>query len=233
VTLGNQQGGAGAVVAPVIADGKVVAFVVENGGAGYTAAPALTVTGGRASSGSDAKATLYIANGQVTAALATDGGAGYHDPLRVVIAPGAAQSNVIPVWAAAGGLVSDLDDMARLAEAALGDPIVNGVDVPALITEGFHIAESAHACQAEDSDLATCPAGVNRVGLAWEIFPVDQAHDTPEIVTKNGGLHGFSSQVVVVPAANLGVVALVSAEKGAPAQTLALQIAYDLIYSSR
>ncbi len=46
---------------------------------------------------------------------------------------------------------------------------------------------------------------------------------------KNGSLPGFSSQIVLIPKANIAVVVLVNSETDAPAQTLALNIAYQLL----
>jgi CubicO group peptidase (beta-lactamase class C family) len=151
----------------------------------------------------------------------------------------------VPIWAPAGALLSTLADMTRFAEAALGQA-PGRRDLPLSLQEGFEIAETAHACAAADPALATCPAGTNRVGLAWSIIPADTVNHVPEVVTKNGGLPGFSSQIFLMPARGLAVVVLVNSEThgvdaekpgtkhplaAAPAQVLAFNIGYDLLHT--
>lgn len=51
----------------------------------------------------------------------------------------------------------------------------------------------------------------------------------PEILTKNGALPGFSSQIFLVPSRQLAVVALVKSETAAPAQALSFNIGYALL----
>jgi CubicO group peptidase (beta-lactamase class C family) len=140
-------------------------------------------------------------------------------------------------------LQSTLDDMTRFAAAALGEPR-RRARLPLSLREGFRIAETPYACAAQEPTLSTCPVGANRVGLAWSIVPADGASHIPEIITKNGGLPGFSSQIFLAPERGLAVVVLVNSEShgldaekiggkhplaAAPAQVLAFNIGYDLI----
>ncbi len=200
-----------AVAMPLVADGAVAAVEVVSGGAGYQKTPTVTISGGRAASGRDAKAVAHIGNGRVRSIIVTDGGAGYVAPLTVTVAPGDPESSVIPVWAPAGALHSTIEDMAKLAAAALATR-PGAPHLPISLTEGFRIAQRPSACAAEDPALETCPDDSNRVGLAWAIQPADRANKAPEIVTKNGGLPGFSSQIFLVPARRLAVVVLVNSE---------------------
>ncbi|MGH7029698.1 MAG: hypothetical protein ACREEZ_04660 [Stellaceae bacterium] len=102
-----------------------------------------------------------------------------------------------------------------------------------------------YACAAADPDLSkcndcpsSCAATSNRSGLARAIPPADDAVPAPEIVTKNGALPGFSSQILLMPARQLAVVVLVNSASpatgpagplaGAPAQVLAFNIGYAL-----
>lgn len=218
----------------IVENGKIVAFQIVEGGKGYQKIPDVTISGGRTSWGRDATGTAHIANGHVTAITIDDGGAGYLAPLRVVIAPGDAENNVIPVWAAAGALVSTLDDLEKFAMAAIGEPTIDGNPVPPVLTQGFRVAETPYACyEGNPPDLKTCPAGVNLSGLAWEIEPADSVNGMPEIVTKNGGLTGFSGQIVLAPSLDLAVVALVNSDDDVPALNLAFQVTYALIYAGK
>jgi CubicO group peptidase (beta-lactamase class C family) len=228
---------------PIVAGGKVVAVEVLTQGAGYKRVPKVTIRGGRGAGGRDATAVAHLANGRVNSITVSNGGAGYRPPLTARVAPGDPEKNVIPIWAPAGALQSTLDDVARLAAAALDRPL-RRARLPLSLREGFRIAETPYACAAADPTLSTCPAGTNRVGLAWSIVPADAANHAPEIVTKNGGLPGFSSQIFLVPERGLAVVVLVNSEShgvdvekiggnhplaAAPAQVLAFNIGYDLI----
>ena len=232
VTLNDGGSTTTAAITPIASGGKIVAFDVTASGAGYTATPKVTITGGRLASGRDATAVAHVANGAVTAVTVVDGGSGYYDPLEVTIAPGAARSNVVPVWAAAGALISTMNDMASFVSAALGETVVNGHAVPTALTEGFTIAETAYACSiGAHANLATCPAGVQQQGLAWAIKPGDAAAGVPTIVTKNGALPGFSSQIVLVPSRGWGLVVFVNSDDSSPALRLAFQIGYNLLYA--
>lgn len=230
---------------PIVAGGKVVAVEVLSEGAGYQRVPGVTIKGGRGTGGRDATAVAHLANGRVKSITVSDGGSGYRAPLTVTVAPGDPEKNAITIWAPAGGLLSTLDDMTRFAGAALGKGWWRArLPLPLSLREGFRIAETPYACAAADPALSTCPAGADEVGLAWSIVPADAISRTPEIVTKNGGLPGFSSQIFLAPERGLAIVVLVNSEShgldaealgskhplaGAPAQVLAFNIGYDLI----
>jgi hypothetical protein len=94
---------------------------------------------------------------------------------------------------------------------------------------GFRTSEKPHACQAENPDLGACPQGYGQSGLAWTIHPADTAQGFPEVVTKDGLLNGFSSEIVVVPSRQLAVVVLINSDTGQPADGIALDIAHNLI----
>jgi CubicO group peptidase (beta-lactamase class C family) len=232
VTLTGGGSTVTAAATPIVSGGKIVAFEVTASGSGYGRTPKVTITGGRSRDGKDATAVAHIGNGGVTAITVVDGGSGYLDPLEVTIAPGAARSNVVPVWAPAGGLISSLTDMTSFASAALGETVVNGEPVPAALTQGFTNAETAYACSTgPHADLADCPEGAQREGLAWVIKPGDAANRVPKIVTKNGALPGFSSQILLVPSQGWGLVVLVNSDDSSPALRLAFQIGYNLLYA--
>jgi CubicO group peptidase (beta-lactamase class C family) len=234
---------------PIVAGGELKAVEVVGGGSGYWTTPTVVITGGRVSSRRDATAVAHIANGRVTSVSVTDPGAGYVPLLSVTVVPGNPESNVVPIWAPAGALLSTIDDMTRFAAAALGDdPNAAWRKLPPPLAAGFKTAETAYACTGPDPDLSTCPAGTNLSGLAWEILPADAANEAPQVVTKNGGLPGFSSQIFLVPERRLAVVVFVNSEShavesetlgqvhplaGAPAQVLAFNIGYAVLNSLR
>jgi CubicO group peptidase (beta-lactamase class C family) len=216
----------------IIQSGKVIAFHVSSGGAGYNSSPPIvTVSGGRIG-GQDSGAAARIANGHVVAVNVEDGGgSGYVAPLAVTVAPGGAQSNVAPIWAPAGALLSTADDMTRFAAAASGVGPVKSMTVPAAMAAGFKTAETAYSCQAQNPALADCPQGVGQSALAWSNQPADNTNGFPEVVTKNGALSGFSSEIVVVPSRQLAVVVLINSDTANPAATIALDIAHNLVLS--
>jgi CubicO group peptidase (beta-lactamase class C family) len=215
----------------IVQNGAVVAFDVTNGGDGYQTPPTVTIKGGRVG-GQDAYATATIANGNVVAVF-TNGqsGSGYVTPLSVVVAPGGARSNAVPIWAPAGALLSTVDDMTRFAAAAAGISPVQSMPVPKALSAGFEIAETPYACQAENPNVGECPFEADFSGLAWTIRPMDAFNGMPTVVKKNGLLPGFSSEIVVVPSRQLAVVVLINSDTTSPADTLALDIAHNLIYS--
>ncbi len=229
---GSPSAGATAVglVGTGVLAGELVAIDVTSGGAGYQHPPKVAISGGR-QGGSDATAVAHIANGHVVAVEVTDRGAGYAPPVSVNVAPGAAESNGVTIWAPAGGLLSTVNDMTRFAAAAAGVNPVQSMGVPAAMAVGFTTAETPYACQAENPNLAACPQGVGQSGLAWSVQPADPANSMPQVVSKNGGLPGFSSEIIVVPSRQLAVVVLINSDTGSPAAGIALDIAHNLIAS--
>ncbi len=229
---------------PIVVGDRVTAIEVLSGGAGYQQAPKVTISGGHKAVYRDAKAIATIANGRVVSFTLTDQGVGYVPPLSVTVAPGDPHSNVVPIWAPAGALKSTIADMTRFAAAALTEGAASP-NIPVSLTTGFKIAEMPYACAAADPDLNSCKdcpnncaATSNRSGLAWAILPADDAVPVPQIVTKNGALPGFSSQIFLMPSRQLAVVVLVNSASsatgptgplvGAPAQVLAFNIGYTL-----
>jgi CubicO group peptidase (beta-lactamase class C family) len=221
---------------PIVSGGAVKAVLVLFGGAGYQRVPQVTISGG----GLGATAIAHIANGRVVAVTVDHGGSGYADPLSVIVAPGNPMSSGVPVWAPAGALSSTMDDLMRFATAALTEGPASPT-VPPSLTAGFKIAETAYACQGSDPDLSTCPTVRNRSGLAWGITPADQSYRVPEVVVKDGGLPGYSSEIMLMPERRLAVVVLVNSRSPAsdptgrftfrPAETLAANIGYNLLYA--
>ena len=225
----------------IISGGAVTGVLVSFEGAGYQETPVVTIKGG---GGSGATANAYIANEKVVAIAVApgDGGSGYPDPLTVTFDAGApSPAPAVPVWGAAGALNSTLDDLMRFASAALtaGPTPPN---VPMSVTGGFAIAEAPHACAAQDPNLQTCPPTTDRSGLAWGIIPADASNKVPEVVVKNGGLGGYSSEIFLIPKRQLAVVVLVNSRSGAeapftelafrPGQTLAANIGYNLLFAA-
>jgi CubicO group peptidase (beta-lactamase class C family) len=127
--------------------------------------------------------------------------------------------------------MSTVNDLTRFAAAASGISPVQSRGVPAAMAIGFRTAETPYACEAENPKLAACPQGVWQSGLAWDIQPADPANLFPEVVAKNGGLPGYSSEIVVVPSRQLAVVVLINSDTGSPAADIALNIAHNLIVS--
>jgi CubicO group peptidase (beta-lactamase class C family) len=227
---------------PIISGGAVTGVLVSFEGAGYEDTPVVTILGG---GGSGATAKAYIANEKVIAVAVGpgDGGSGYPDPLTVTFEAGAPSPfPVVPIWGAAGSLNSTLDDLMRFAAAALTKGPTPPT-VPMSITGGFAIAEAPHACAAQDPNLQTCPSTTDRSGLAWGIIPADVSNTVkvPEVVLKNGGLSGYSSEIFLIPARQLAVVVLVNSRSPAeaplneltfrPAPTLAANIGYNLLFA--
>jgi CubicO group peptidase (beta-lactamase class C family) len=230
---------------PIISGGAVTGVLVSFEGAGYQDTPVVTIKGG---GGSGATATAHIANEKVIAVVVApgDGGSGYPDPLTVTFDAGApSPAPAVPIWGAAGALNSTLDDLIRFAAAALtAGP--TPPTVPMSVTGGFAIAEAPHACAAEDPNLQTCPPTTDRSGLAWGIIPADVSNKVkvkvPEVVVKNGGLGGYSSEIFLIPKRQLAVVVLVNSRSPAeapftelafrPAPTLAANIGYNLLFAA-
>jgi hypothetical protein len=222
VTFGGGGNREPATAAVVVRKRRVVGITLLDGGSGYSGAPSVTITGGRRTGiGRDATATAHTAHGQVIFVSVDESGDGYEQPIAVIIAPGGGLLNNIPIWAPAGALSSTVADMANFAAAALGQTKVAGQNVPASITAGFKIAEMPYACQRGNSILLPCePPGTTQSGLAWSIEPAaDTEVLVPAVVSKNGGVPGFSTEVDLMPDQNLAVVVFVNTRQGSAADT--------------
>ncbi|WP_041368184.1 serine hydrolase domain-containing protein [Methylocella silvestris] len=188
----------------VVSGGKIIGVSIIEHGAGYAAAPTVVFSGGFGGGvGRNATGTVQIASGEVAYVGIADGGAGYAPPLSVVVDPGDGFTNVVPIWAPAGALHSTVQNMAIFAQAALGSP---GVFVPPALAAGFKIAQTPRACTGPKPSLPKCPANIWLSDLAWATIPEDKINHVPAIVLKNGGLTGFSTEVMLMPARGLGVV---------------------------
>jgi len=117
--------------------------------------------------------------------------------------------------------------MLTLAEAALGHIVGRDFLLSLWLALGFRVAQTASVCNVLDQD--PCLAFT---GLAWDITPPDGG--VGKIISKNGGVGGFSSEVRLVPALELGVVVFVNSrqqfETGKPSQT-AGNIADSILYT--
>jgi CubicO group peptidase (beta-lactamase class C family) len=187
----------------VIKDGKVVAIRILNGGSGYQQIPQASISGGNR--GPKARsATLgkvFISNGTVYYVEVTDGGKGYVDPLTVLVEPGAPAANNIPIWAPAGALWSTTRDMIELAQVALGDKYVGWRKIDKHLIQGFQIAEKPYACSTPGQD-----PWIDSSGLAWAISRADGG--LPQVISKNGGIKGASTEIRLVPSEGFAVVVL-------------------------
>ncbi|MCI0598072.1 MAG: serine hydrolase [Beijerinckiaceae bacterium] len=200
--------------------------------------PHAVFSGGRRNGiGRDATGAAHIANGSVSFVTIDDGGAGYVQPVTVTVQPGKSFTNPVPIWAPAGALLSTVRDMSIFAAAASGfAPSPPSVISPA-IAAGFKIAQTPYACQEPIPEPPTCPAGTLLSALSWAIQPQDKVNNVPAIVLKNGGLSGFSTQVMLMPARGLAVVVFVNSngstspgEKEGEAERIARNILYALYY---
>jgi len=213
----------------VIQGGSVVAIRLGSDGSGYQTAPTITISGGQLSGGEPAQATAHLVHGQVVTIDVTNGGTQYVDPLAVLVDPGAASSNPVPIWAPAGALKSSARDMASFAAAALLRSRVAGHSIPQAIHDGFAIAETPYACRGTDPDLANCTGAES--ALAWDVLPSNQ--HGPLYVTKDGGLPGFSSYIGLLPDQDLAVVVLVNSRQDDPTITQpAVAIGLDILWAS-
>jgi CubicO group peptidase (beta-lactamase class C family) len=215
--------------AAIVAGGKVVAITILDGGAGYAAPPMVAITGGRRT-GRDATGTVHIADGEVTYVTIDDGGDGYVDPIAVIVAPGAGGTLGVPIWAPAGSLKSTIRDMTTFAAAALGQAKIGALSVDPAITAGFEIAETSYACAVGAPELSTCPRYTAQSGLSWAITPGDQAQGVPRRVAKNGGITGFSTEVLLMPARGLAVVVFANSRTGAIEKAISARIARNILY---
>lgn len=213
----------------IITNGQVAGIVVTKDGSGYQQTPTVTITGGRVG-GVDATATAHVVNGRIAYITVDTPGLGYVAPLAVSVGPGDPIENTIPIWAPAGSLTTNLNDMAKFSQAALGLPGKASAD---LVRQGFEIAEQAYACTGSNPKLGKCPDGSMQSGLAWAVQPKDKKAGVPVIVSKDGGLGGFSTYVALMPSLDLGVVVFVNSRQsisGDPT-AVAAKVANNILYA--
>ena len=187
----------------LIRDGQVVGVALgDSSGCPDGVAIPVTFTGGLrpGGGGRNAAGVAYASAGHVVLVRITDGGWGYVPPLHLTLDGEAGVTNVVPIWAPAGGLTSSLKDMARFAGAALSPFDTGAPGTPSAIRDGFLIAETPRVCIG-----AGCPENTLLGGLAWEIQVSD-----PFNIFKDGGLPGFSSQVQLLPTLGTALVVFVN-----------------------
>lgn len=117
-----------------IANG-VTAITVNNGGSGYTSAPAVAITGG---GGSGATATATVVGGVVTGVVVTNAGSGYTSAPTIAFTGGAGTGATATASAgvAANGVVSELLGIANRIRAVIIADGPNTNDADAIAYRG-------------------------------------------------------------------------------------------------
>jgi len=88
---------------------------------------------------------------------------------------------------------------------------VYGVEIDNHLLQGFKIAEEPYACsQVLDPTDPYSPC-IAASGLAWSISRADGG--LSEVISKNGGLSGVSTEIRLMPSEDLGVVVLVNSRQ--------------------
>jgi len=218
----------------IVSKGQVSGIAIRGRGHGYSPSdpPTVTLVGG--TSGPGARAAILapadVSNDAVDFVRVIDGGAGYVDPIAVIVPPGGAAVNAVPVWAPAGALKSSARDMLFFAEAALGHSVVNGTTLDSRLTAAFAMAEKGYVC--ETAGQRPCLA---LSGLTWSRNPADGG--MPAVVSKNGGLPGFSTDLRLVPSLDLGVIVFINSNQkptagsGKKPVSTATDIADNIMYA--
>jgi CubicO group peptidase (beta-lactamase class C family) len=152
-----------------------------------------------------------ISNGTVIGVNITNTGSGYIGPPVVRIAPGQNQVNVVPVWAAAGALKSSASDLVKLCQLYLGQQAIGGNPVSLNLSLGARFALQPLIQNALTDESAF-------TAMAWQVATEDIEGGFNLRVVKDGGLQGFASYVVLVPAIKLGVVILRSNNQSTAAE---------------
>ncbi|WOO40798.1 serine hydrolase [Rubellicoccus peritrichatus] len=182
----------------IVKDGSVVGLGITSGGAGYTSAPTVTIVQG---GGIGATAQAFIEGGEVVHLELTNPGSGFVEPLSIKVSlPDTPATNVIPIWAPAGAVSSTIADMVSFAEVGLGHTIVNDMVVPPTLTQGLSIAQTPYFSG----------AGTSFAGLAWNVAPPVESVGIPQVVSKDGGLSGFSTQLTLMPDLDFALVVFVN-----------------------
>lgn len=182
----------------VVKDGQVVGLGITSGGSGYTSVPTVSIIQG---GGTGATAEAFIQGGEVVHVELTNPGSGFVEPLSIKVGlPDTPATNIIPIWAPAGAVSSTIADMVSFAEAGLGHTIVNDMVIPQTLTKGFSIAQTPYFPG----------AGTGFAGLAWNVTPPVESVGIPQIISKDGGLSGFSTQLTLVPDLDFAIVVFVN-----------------------
>jgi len=96
--------------------------------------------------------------------------------------------------------------MIAFMQAALNQPLANGVRIDSRLRRAFRVAEKGYVC--ESTGQGPC---VLVAGLAWTRNPASGG--MPSVVSKNGALDGFTTNVRLVPSLELGVVVFVNTDQ--------------------
>lgn len=231
ITFANGGGTSPPTAEAIVLGGKIAGVLIRGRGEGLRRAPDVTIRGGRMTGGQAARLQAEIANRELTFVRVIDPGSGYVEQLSMVIAAGSPTHFPITASAPSGFLSSTLRDMAIFARAALAERKGVGIDK---ITEGFKIAERPYVCVEGTPSLSNCPPGVGQGGLAWAIRPADVAAGMPAVISKDGGVPGFSTFVALMPARRLAVVVFVNSVAASqtppPAPVIAMNILNALFY---
>jgi CubicO group peptidase (beta-lactamase class C family) len=201
ITFQNGGGTKAPFAEAITSGGKVVGVKLLSGGEGVRQVPDVNINGGQPNGGTWARLEAVVAGGQVVYVRVVEPGSGYVDRLSVAVAPGNRTSFPVSPMAPAGFLVSTLEDMAAFTRAAIAkerplDP------QKALIREGFKISERQYVCTQGNPKLKNCPPATTRSGFGWMIHP---GFDRPDIISKDGGIPGYSTFVTFMPDRGLGV----------------------------
>ncbi len=203
-------GGSGATGQAVVLNGEITGIQILQQGSGYQSPPKVRIGADRRL-GRGAKGTALISNGAVIGVNLTDGGSGYLPPPTIRIAPGDNIVNVVPVWAAAGALKSSASDLVKICQMYLGQQEVDSQSVPVNLSLGGRFAIQP-LVQNTSTDATAF------TGMAWQVNSGDIEGGFNLRVIKDGGLPGFASYVVLVPAIKLGVVILRSNNQSTTAE---------------
>ncbi|MFT3926657.1 MAG: serine hydrolase domain-containing protein [Myxococcales bacterium] len=107
-------------------------------------------------------------------------------------------------WGTAGRVFSTADDMLNFASAAAGASSVSGKPVPKKVRDGLQRALAPRTPMPKENG--------SEQGYAWIVKPED-AKNHSRMRTKNGGLAGISSAVLVNPDLQIAVVVLTNMVK--------------------
>jgi CubicO group peptidase (beta-lactamase class C family) len=201
--------------AAVNAYGSVSGITVTNPGAGYTSAPAVSIV---SVTGNGATATAVLSkNGTISSIQVNDGGSGYSSIPNVLVAPGECTSNNLPVWSAAGGISSTVNDMLSMVQQCLS--AYSNPGPAGSLSSGLNLAMQSYGYTKGTSGT--------EYGMAWEI---NSSNAGPEIF-KPGGLAGFSSYICILPQQNLGFIVFCNTWLGNPKFTPANDTVSSIINS--
>ena len=124
--------------------------------------------------------------------------------------PGADEHEVarlypLPRWVnAAGGIISNVNDLLTFAEFHLRDGITS--DGTRLLS-----AESALAMRQEQTRAANFAEGY---GIGWALRTTSDEHGIVQIVEHGGSTNGFQAKLVLVPSRNFAIAILTNSSRG-------------------